>query len=80
MSERRSSAIRTIDDDRRCAVPGECENCGENNVLVRPVQAVGWLNEPRGYHSICFSCFAPRITWQRGEGGGIYVSPDYGGA
>lgn len=66
-----------LDDDRNHASPGTCENCGRSDVLVRPVQAVGWMGEPRGYHRICFECFAPRITWAKREGSATYVTPVY---
>jgi len=67
---------RVIDDDRDHARIGTCENCDQSNVLVRPVQEVGWCQESRGYRQICFDCFRSRIRWRpRGEHAAIYTSP-----
>ena len=68
--------VIVVDDDRKRGLTGMCENCGRDNVLVRPVQSVGWLNEPRGYYKLCFDCFRPRISWRpRGKHAQIYTSP-----
>jgi len=65
-----------VDDDRTHASTGKCENCERDGVLVRPVEAFGWLGESRGYHRICFDCFKPRVTWRpRGEHAKTYHSP-----
>lgn len=65
-----------IDDDRKHAQLGHCANCDRDDILVRPVEAIGHHGQSRGWYKACFDCFKPRITWRpRGEHSHSYVSP-----
>jgi len=64
-----------VDDDRKSASLGVCENCQRDDVLVRHVESVGWSGESRGFYSICFECFGARLTWRLRESGRMYMSP-----
>jgi len=65
-----------IDDERTHTTLGSCEHCGKRDVPVRQVEVFGWMRESRGYYSLCFDCFAPRITWRpRPDSPRTIVSP-----
>jgi len=53
---------------------GICENCHASKP-VRPVEAVGFSQESRGWYKICFDCFAPQMWWRDGKGGQVWVTP-----
>ena len=47
---------------------GTCEDCGRENVKVRPVEAFSMFARPsressRGFYKLCFKCFGPRVTF-----------------
>jgi len=60
--------MQIIKDERTENYPvGTCENCQQEKP-VRKVQAVGMYQEPRGWFSMCFACFGPRLLWRAGKG------------
>lgn len=53
---------------------GVCENCHANKP-VRPVEAVGWAKESRGWFNLCFDCFGPQVWWRERTGSQVWMSP-----
>ena len=48
---------------------GTCENCETERTKVRPVEAFSVMQmgrEPasRGFYTICYKCFRPRVFWK----------------
>ena len=63
-----------IEDDRSIAEIKECSNCKRLSV-GRNVEAVGMMNESRGWFFLCFDCWKPRVHWKKSETGEIWHTP-----
>ena len=64
MSEKKR-VVRTRQNDKYETYQiGTCEDCGRENVKVRPVEAYSWMSRAsRGFYKLCFKCFGPRVTF-----------------
>ena len=52
---------------------GLCDNCGQDHVKIRRIEAIGVFKESRGFYNICFGCFKPRVEWS--DKHGTFYSP-----
>ncbi len=55
-----------LEDERKEKTIDICTNCKEVK-RGRQIEAFGWVLESRGFYFVCFSCFGPRIRWQKTE-------------
>ena len=64
-----------LEDERTIDSIVKCENCGQER-RGRPIITFDWITrKSRGWVSICFDCFGPRIKWKANEKSKTFLSP-----
>ena len=63
--------MNIIEDERKIAQIGTCDNCKKEGVKVRRLE--DYLS-PLHYYNYCFECQRPTIKW-RNKDGQIMISP-----
>jgi hypothetical protein len=61
---------------RSTSPQGVCEECGVTAPIRKvEVKASAFGGAGRGWYTLCFDCFHPRVFWRRGADQTVYESP-----